>query len=222
MNVTDTVDFTMMLLILINIILLGSSRIIHSIRLVAAQGVLLGILPLLISGKALPHHIELAGIALCTITVKSIIFPMLMMRIIRDTNDRREVAPFLGYGPVMALGMIALACSFWVSHRLRLPPPYIQTSLLMPSAFFGILAGLLLIISRRKAIMQVIGYLVLENGIFTIGIVAGESSPLLVELGILLDVFVAIFVMGITLFHINREFDHIDTDEMMNLKDSTD
>ncbi len=74
-------------------------------------------------------------------------------------------------------------------------------------------------VSRSKAVTQVLGYLVLENGIYCFGLGAAPRSPALVEMGILLDVFVAVFVMGITIYHINREFDHIDTDQLISLKD---
>ena len=81
------------------------------------------------------------------------------------------------------------------------------------------LVGLFVIISRKKALTQVLGYLVLENGIYAFGVGIAQSAPLIVELGVLLDVFVAVFVMGITIFHINRQFDHIDTDRMAFLRD---
>ena len=91
--------------------------------------------------------------------------------------------------------------------------------LLVPVALSSILIGLFLIVSRKKAVNQVLGFLVLENGIFTFGVgLVGELS-LLVELGVLLDVFVAVFVMGIMIFHISREFDHLDTDRLSTLKD---
>jgi hydrogenase-4 component E len=90
----------------------------------------------------------------------------------------------------------------------------------VPAAFFSILSGLFLIISRRTALSQVIGYLVLENGIYTFGISLVQEEEFLVELGVLLDVLVGVFVMGITLFHISREFDHIDVDRLSALKDS--
>jgi len=64
----------------------------------------------------------------------------------------------------------------------------------------------------------VLGYLVLENGIFAFGVALVEEQPFLVEIGILLDVFAAVFIMGIAIFHINREFDHIDTDKLSNLR----
>jgi hydrogenase-4 component E len=82
-----------------------------------------------------------------------------------------------------------------------------------------IFTGLFLIVSRRKALMQVLGYIVLENGIYAFGVALVVESPLLVELGVLLDVFVAVFVMGITMFHLSRAFDDIDTDQLAMLKD---
>ena len=83
----------------------------------------------------------------------------------------------------------------------------------------SILVGLFLIVARKKAISQVLGFVVMENGIYTFGVGLVRESPLLVELGVMLDVFVAVFVMGIAIFHISREFDHIDTHELTTLKD---
>ena len=93
------------------------------------------------------------------------------------------------------------------------------SSLVVPVAMFAILAGLFLSISRKKAVNQVLGFLVLENGVYTFGVGLIQHTSLLVELGVLLDVFVAVFVMGIIIFHISREFDHIDTDALTSLKD---
>ncbi len=77
---------------------------------------------------------------------------------------------------------------------------------MLEAAIFLVSIGLFLIVSRRNALMQVIGYLVIENGIFVFAVITVAETPLLVELGILLDAFVAVFVMGIAVFHINREF----------------
>ena len=81
------------------------------------------------------------------------------------------------------------------------------------------MVGLLLIVSRSKAVMQALGYLAMENGIYAFGLAFAVEEPLLVEMGVLLDVFVAVFVMGIAIHHISREFDHIDTDRLSALKD---
>lgn len=81
------------------------------------------------------------------------------------------------------------------------------------------LVGFFLIVSRRIALSQVLGYLVLENGIYILGVALVHEQPFLVELGVLLDVFVGVFVMGIMMFHINREFDHIDVHRLAKLTD---
>ena len=86
-------------------------------------------------------------------------------------------------------------------------------------ALVTMLIGLFLIVARKTALMQVVGYLVLENGVYIFGVTLVHDEPFLVEMGILLDVFVAVFVMGIAIFHINREFDHIDADQLTLLKD---
>jgi len=88
----------------------------------------------------------------------------------------------------------------------------------MPSALFSLLTGLMIIVTRRKALTQVIGYLTMENGVYLFGTVLMIEEPFLVEMGVLLDVFVAVFIMGITIYQINSEFDHIDTDRLSELK----
>ena len=74
-----------------------------------------------------------------------------------------------------------------------------------------VIIGLLVLTTRVKAVTQVVGYLMLENGIYTFGLTLAERVPLLVELGVLLDVFVGVFIMGIVVFHINREFDSLNS-----------
>ncbi len=79
--------------------------------------------------------------------------------------------------------------------------------------------GLFMTVSRLKALTQVIGYLVFENGIYIFGLLASRDMPWLLEMGVLLDVFVAVFVMGIVIHHISREFDSIHTDRLTQLKE---
>ena len=102
----------------------------------------------------------------------------------------------------------------------RLPLPGVEgPSFLVPVALFTMMVGLFLIVARKSAVMQALGYLAMENGIYVFGMAYAVEEPLLVELGVLLDVFVAVFVMGIAIHHISREFDHIDTDRLSALKD---
>ena len=91
--------------------------------------------------------------------------------------------------------------------------------LLVPASFATVAAGFILITTRRKAISQVLGFLVLENGIFVFGLLLVEAMPFLVEAGVLLDLFVAIFVLTIIIHHINREFASQDTRRLSLLKE---
>jgi hypothetical protein len=119
-----------------------------------------------------------------------------------------------------ANGVAALGVSSWLASRLPPLAPAISP-MILPVALFTMITGLFLIVSRRQALTQVIGYLALENGIFAFGLGLVREAPVIVEMGILLDIFVAVFVMGITIFHISREFDQIDTEQLTALKDTT-
>jgi hydrogenase-4 component E len=211
-------DSILVFLALTSLLLLGSSRLAGCIRIVAFQGVLLGVLTLVAHRDAL----SLRPVALATaiVVLKGVAFPWLLARVLRDAEVRREVEPLVSHTVSILIGTVALALSLWLSQRLPLPTQPIA-SLLVPVALFTILAGLFVIISRRKALTQVLGYLVLENGIYVFGVGLVQGTPMLVELGVLLDVFVAVFVMGIALFHINREFDHVDADRLVVLRDWT-
>jgi hydrogenase-4 component E len=90
--------------------------------------------------------------------------------------------------------------------------------LLIPAGLATLLIGLFLIVSRRTAVTQVLGYLVIENGIYAVGVALVGGVPLLVELGVLMDIFVAVFIMSIAAYHISREFDHIDVDQLDRLR----
>jgi len=141
------------------------------------------------------------------------------MRAVRSVDVRREVQPFVGYSVSLLAGVGMLGLSLYLGPRLSLAGQAAPV-LLVPAALFTAATGLFIIVGRRSAIVQALGYLAMENGIAAIGMAIAEQEPLLVEMGTFLDAFVAVFVMGITIFHINREFDHIDADRLSNLKDS--
>ena len=209
-------DVIIILVVLVNLKILGSSRLVACIRIVAVQGTLLGLLPLLAAGGDATLRMLLTAAA--STALKGVVFPWLLMRAVRESGARREVEPIVGFTTSLLAGIAMIGAALWMSHRLPLPDST-GHSLIPPTAFFTVMVGLFMIVGRKQAIMQVLGYLVMENGIYAFGMAMAESQPLMVELGILLDVFMAVFVMGITLYHINREFDHIDTHQMSALKD---
>jgi hydrogenase-4 component E len=143
---------------------------------------------------------------------------VLLYRALRAAKVRREVEPFLGYLASVLAGVGAFLVSLWVAARLPLPEATVSP-LMVPAALSTMFVGLLLTVTRKKALSQALGYLVFENGIYAFGVGVALEAPVLVEMGILLDVFVAVFVMGIAVFHISREFDSIDTTKLATLKE---
>lgn len=201
---------------LTNLRLLASSRLGACVWWAAAQGLLLGVLAALATWPVVaPASL---GLGLLTAALKGGVFPWLLFRALRIAGVRREVEPYVGFNLSLAIGLLLLGLAFALSRRLPLPPTLLSP-FWIPAALFSLFSGLFLIVARKTAIMQVIGYLVLENGIFAFGAGVACHEPLLVELGVLLDLFVAVFVMGIAVFHIARDFDHINVDELDALKD---
>lgn len=213
---TVWVEGFLIVLVLTNLWLLGSSRLVSCIAAVSVQGVLLCVLPLILGAEA-PLWRLILQTAL-TLGLKGIVFPMLLMRAARSVNVRREVEPFVGYPASLLIGVLLLALSLWLGSRLPIPGSESPT-LLVPGALFMALTGLFIIVGRKSALVQALGYLAMENGIAAFGMALAEQEPLLVEMGTLLDVFVGVFVMGIIINHIGREFDHIDSDRLTNLKE---
>jgi hydrogenase-4 component E len=211
------VDLVFILVVVIDLFLLASSRIGASIRTVAIHGGLLATLPLLLAGEghSLGHSLVLAGGALA---IKGLFIPWLMFRAIREASIRREMEPIVGFVPSMVLGGIGVALAFAFASRLPLPNGEAHP-FLVPTALSTVWTGLLLVVVRRKAVSQVLGFLVLENGVFVFGLLLSDFMPIMVEAGVLLDLFAAVFVMGIVMFHINREFSSLDTEKLSALRD---
>jgi hydrogenase-4 component E len=193
---------------------LGTSRLTAGIRAIALQGLALGLLPIVLHTSRSAH---LLGLAAGTIVVKAIALPWFLRRAIREASVRREVEPLIGYMASVLLGAVALAGAFALARRLPLGER--ETTLLVPIAFATVVIGLLVLVTRSKALTQVVGYLMLENGIYLFGLTQVDRVPFLVDVGVLLDVFAGVFIMGIVVFHINREFDSLSAVNLSELHD---
>ena len=206
-------SFLLFLLVLTNLTLLGSSRLAFCIQTVALQGVVLGMIPLV---GLHPFTIQHGILFLTAIVLKGGVFPWLLLRSLRVARVKREVEPFVGFNVSLSIGFFALIGSVVLASRLSLGGD--TGRLVIALAIFTMVTGLLLLVSRRKALSMVLGYLVLENGIYGLGTVVADHIPMVVEFGVLLDVWVAVFGMGIAIYQINREFDHTDVDRLTELK----
>ena len=149
---------------------------------------------------------------------KGLIIPALLRRAMRAANIERELDPFIGFVPSLLLGAGGTIAAVALARALPLLPEH-AGSLLVPGALASVLTGFILLIGRVKAISQVCGYLILENGIYLFGLLLIHSTPLLVEAGVLLDLTVGVFVIGIIVDRIQRAFDSLDTRKLTILRE---
>ncbi|PTY07435.1 hydrogenase [Opitutaceae bacterium EW11] len=199
----------------LNLMALGSGRLPSVIRTVAIQGMVLGVMPLLIE-----EHIQWLALAIAvgTVAVKGFVIPQLLQRAMRAANIDREIEPFIGFIPSLLLGAGGTIGAVAVARVLPLLPEH-AGSLLVPGALASVLTGFVMLIGRTKAISQVCGYLILENGIYLFGLLLLKATPLLVDAGILLDLTVGVFVIGIIVDRIQRAFDSLDTRKLTILRE---
>ncbi len=199
----------------LNFVALGVSRIRGVINAVAAQGVLLGILALFVHSG-----IGLRGVLLVAVTIilKGYVIPKFLVHAMREADIQHEVKPVVDYMSSLLLGAVGTGLAIVFSYTLPLAEEHAHL-LLVPASLSTVWTGFLMLTTRKRAIMQVLGYLLLENGIFLFGLLLLEAMPLLVELGILLDLFTAVFVMGIIINHISREFASTSDEKLSELKE---
>lgn len=211
---TSLLNSILVVVLVLNLFALGSSRIPAVIRIVAAQGVILGLIPLLV-----PGHTTLPTVlmVIATTAIKGGIIPGIMMRALRDAQINREVEPLIGRLPTTILGAAAILLAILFADQMPLASQHAEL-LLVPASVATVLVGFILLTTRFSALNQIVGYLVLENGIFIFGMLLVEAMPLIVELGVLLDLVVGIFVTCIIVNHINRAFSSLDTRRLASLK----
>lgn len=204
-------DLTVALMIVMNFMLLNTSRLMSCIRIVAIQAVVVSVIALLSHLHSLDFR--LIVLVIITVSLKAVVLPMVLKRVTIGTGIERELEPFVGYSLSLMAGGGLLGISFFMSHFLSIPDSGLS-EFFLPASLFTIFTGLFIIIARKKAVTQVMGYMAMENGIYAFGVSLAIHEPFIVELSVLLDVFVAVLIMGVAIFHISQEFDHIDTDQL--------
>jgi hydrogenase-4 component E len=212
------VDLSLVVVLLTGVYLVYTSRLEACVKATAVQGAALALLPFLHfvqePTSSLTHALVVGGSALA---LKAVLIPWLLLRAMRAAKVRREIEPFVSTHTAVLIAAALVVLAFVLPPLLALPSSA-TTALYMPTALATLLLGFLVIVSKRTAIMQVIGYLLLENGGFVFGQSVAADLPYVVELGVLLDLLVAVFVMGIVIHSIGREFDHIDVEKLNLLK----
>ena len=217
---TNCAEILLTLFLLTNLALAATGRLLQAVRLVAAQGWFICILPILLWNwpEAGAPGTRVWVVSAINALVKGLVLPMLILYAVRKVRAKREVEPLVSFRVSLMVVFGLAAASFAVGKLLHIHEA-VASELAIPVALTTMGTGLFLLCSRRKAITQVLGFLVFENGISVFGAGILLEYGLVVELGILLDVFVFVFVLGIAIYQINRTFSSLDTDKMNRLGD---
>jgi len=204
------------LLLLIAFAMLSQRRIMSLINLFALQGLVLSLSTFIVAYSTGQHHLYYsAGL---TLLLKVLFLPWLLHRLMRKLNVKWDVETLINIPTTMLVGIALVIFSF----NLAAPISQLSESItrgLIGIALASVLLSMLMMLTRRKAIPQVVGFLAMENGLFFAATSATHGMPLVVELGIALDVLVATFIFGIFFFQIRETFDSLDISHMEKLKD---
>jgi hydrogenase-4 component E len=212
-------DTLLIFVLALNFFALGVSRIRAVINAVALQGILVGLIPPLLHSGGDLWSVVVGGVTgIFIVLLKGYIIPAFLLRAMREANIQYEVAPIIGFMNSLLLGAIGTGLALLFSSTLPLAKEHANL-LIVPASLATAWTGFLLLTTRRKAITQVLGYLLLENGIFLFGLLLLDAMPFLVEVGMLLDLFTGVLVMGIIIHRLTREFASMSTEHLSELKD---
>jgi len=204
------------LLLLIAFAMLSQRRILSLINLFAIQGFVLALSTFVVAYSTGQHHLYYsAGL---TLLLKVLLLPWLLHRLIRKLNVRWDVETLINIPATMLVGIALVIFAFNLAAPISQLAEGITRGLI-GIALASVLLSLLMMLTRRKAVSQVVAFLSLENGLFFAATSATQGMPLVVELGIALDVLVATFIFGIFFFQIRETFDSLDITHMEKLKD---
>ena len=191
-----------------------ANRLMTYIKVLALQGVLLFFVVFIQLNEI--NTLNLVLILLETIVFKSVAVPMFLAYLLKRNNITREAEPFLPNFVSLVITTFIVVITILISNTIKddhLDKIFFVVAL--STLFFG----LYLIATRRKIITHVMGYMVIENGVFVLSLAIGNEMPMLVNLGIMLDIFASVLILGIFLNKIGDVFKDVDVDQLSHLKD---
>ncbi|HET7132169.1 MAG TPA: formate hydrogenlyase [Gammaproteobacteria bacterium] len=204
------------LLLLLAFAMLSQRRIVTLVNLLALQGALLCVATLLLAWRTGERHLYFS--AALTLGLKVLFLPWLLNRLIRRLDVYWDTEPMLNIGGTMLIGVGIVIFSFGLAQPISaLASTATRSSIGIAVAV--ILLAFLTMITRRKAMSQVVGFLSMENGLFFGAMSATYGMPMIVELGVALDVLVAMLVLGVFFFQIREQFDSLDLHNLESLKE---
>lgn len=196
--------------------LLVQRRISGLLHIFAWQGFFLSVSTAVVGYTAGLHHLYIT--AVLTLTLKVFALPYILYVLIHKLKIHREVEEVVNIPTTMLIGIALVIFSYHLTAPIRELSTLVTRSTLAV-ALATVMLGLLMMITRKKAVTQIIGFLALENGLFFAATSATYGMPLVVELGVALDILIAAFIFGIFFFQIRTTFDSLDLKEMEKLKE---
>lgn len=193
-----------------------SSRIETYVKALTLQGICLFVLVLSMIGRIEPARLVLPLIE--TLGLKTLLVPWFLTRILRKNKFSRDIEPYLPnyYAVLISAGI--LMAGLYMAYKSAASLHDLKP-LLSGVSFSVMINGLFLIVTRRKIITQVMGYMLFENGIFLLSLSVAEEMPMLVDMGVLLDVFIGVFLLGFFVNRISSVFDEAHSEALTQLKD---
>jgi len=208
------------LLILISaFVLVANKRINSYILTFRLQSLLLAVLAGVIGAERFlaEGEVEILVIAAIILALKVVYIPRLLQNTVKKVEYKVEKDFFLNI-PIGVLICCALVMLVYYSVSAAIPVETGQIRVYLVNSISVVLIGLFFMISRKKAIGQIVGFLVLENGIFTTAMLTANGMPMIIELGMFIDLLTAVMIMGGLVFKINENFESIDINKLRNLR----
>ncbi|WP_144158125.1 formate hydrogenlyase [Paraburkholderia sp. BCC1885] len=213
---TQIINFLAAILLLLSFAMLSQRRILSLIHLYTLQGLTLVSANLVLGYVTADTHLYIS--AILTLVLKVGLIPWILYRLVQRLNVKTDVEPLLNIPATLLVGIVLVIIAFNVAS----PVSQLASSVARGTlgiALACVLLSFMMMITRAKAIPQVIGFLSMENGLFFAAAAATNGMPMIVELGIGLDVLVGILILGVFMFQIREQFDSLDIHHLEKLKD---
>ena len=213
---TQIINLLAAILLMVSFAMLSQRRILSLIHLYTLQGVALVSANLVLGFVTADLHLYVS--AMLTLELKVGLIPWILYRLVQRLNVKTDVEPLLNIPTTLLIGIVLVIVAFNVATPISQLASSVARGTL-GIALACVLLSFMMMITRAKAIPQVIGFLSMENGLFFAAAAATNGMPMIVELGIGLDVLVGILILGVFMFQIREQFDSLDIHHLEKLKD---
>jgi hydrogenase-4 component E len=191
-----------------------ANRMLTYIKVLAFQGLLLFVVVFIQLNEI--NTLNLVLILLETIVFKSLAVPLFLNYILKRNKIIREAEPYLPNFVSLIITTLIIVFTILLVNSINDPK---LDKIFFIVALSTLFTGIYIIISRRKILTHVMGYMVIENGVFILSLAVGNEMTMLVNIGIMLDIFVSVLVLGMFINRIGNTFEEMSVDNLMNLKD---